>query len=74
MIGIKGKNFLDAVWEIASERGCACETDDRFSQDCLGELRCDGCNNIIVSQSEVDDLEKNSLLPKPNISKDKLNN
>lgn len=74
MIGIKGREYLDAIWELAIERGCKCQTDNNFAQDVLGEIRCSSCKTIIISQIEVDKMEANNILPKPKLSRKKLNN
>lgn len=68
MIGIKGKDYLDAVWDIANSRGCSCENDYAFSQDVLGMVRCERCNTVVITQKEIDKMEDNNELPKPNIT------
>lgn len=74
MLGVKGMAYLDTIWEMAVKRGCKCNEDKSFAQDFLGELRCDKCKTIIISQSEVNEMETNNILPTPNISNKKLNN
>ncbi|WP_017728540.1 hypothetical protein [Halalkalibacterium ligniniphilum] len=73
MIGVKGIDYLDAVWEIANSRGCKCNTSEHFSQDFLGEMRCVKCKAIIISQSEVNEMEAKNMLPAPKITNEKLN-
>lgn len=68
MIGIKGKDYLDAIWNIASDRGCSCQNDYAFSQDFLGMVKCERCGTIVVPQNEVDSMEENNELPEPNVS------
>ena len=72
MIGIKGKDYLDFIWDMAIARGCNCNKNKYYEQDVLGEMRCDLCKTVIVSQSEINEMEKNHLLPTPNISNKKL--
>lgn len=74
MLGVKGMDYLNAIWEMAITRGCNCHTDKHFAQDFLGEMRCDKCNTTIISRSEVNEMETNNTLPTPNISNKKLNN
>jgi len=74
MLGVKGMDYLDAVWKVASTKGCECETDRHFAQDMLGAVSCDKCENTIISQAEVNEMEFNNALPQPNISNEKLNN
>lgn len=63
MMGVKGLDFLDTVWEMAVNKGCSCGNDDKFSQDVLGAIRCTRCNEVLLNQKEVDDLEGRDLLP-----------
>lgn len=58
LIGVKGKDFLDKYWDFAAEKGCPCETDNHFSQHFLGEVKCDRCNKIVLSQEEIDHTEQ----------------
>lgn len=74
MMGVKGMEFLEAVWEKASLKGCKCNNDSDFAQDVLGAVRCDKCKDIIITQIEVNEMERNGELPTPNISVDKLEN
>lgn len=74
MIGIKGIDYLNTIWEMAINKGCKCKSDKYFAQDFLGEMRCNKCKTIIISQSEVNRMENNNLLPNPKISNKKLNN
>lgn len=74
MIGIKGIDYLNMIWEMAIKKGCKCESDKDFAQDFLGEMRCDKCKTIIISQSEVNQMEMDNVLPTPKISNEKLNN
>lgn len=72
MMGVKGKDFLDAVWDMAVTRGCKCQetTEDNFDQDVLGAISCRVCYQNIFTQDEVDSLERSGQLPEPNISCD----
>lgn len=74
MIGVKGMDYLNTIWEMASDKGCKCEADRYFVQDMLGAIRCDRCKNTIISQMEVNEMEINKVLPTPNISNERLNN
>lgn len=74
MIGVKGIDYLNTIWEMAIKKGCKCESDKDFAQDFLGEMRCDKCKTIIIPQSEVNKMEKDNVLPTPKISNKKLNN
>ncbi|MFY0519347.1 hypothetical protein ACOMCU_16190 [Lysinibacillus sp. UGB7] len=74
MLGIKGIDYLNAIWEMAIKRGCKCKTNEDFVQDFLGEMSCGKCKTIIFSQSEVNRMEANNTLPTPKISNEKLNN
>lgn len=74
MIGIKGIDFLDAVWTKAAEKGCSCGVDAYFAQDVLGAISCDKCEEKIYLQNEVDSMEYDGKLPTPKITKEKLNN
>ena len=73
-MGVKGKYFLDAVWDKAAKKGCLCESDIDFAQDVLGSVRCERCKSVILTQIEVDEMERKGMLPVPHISADKLSN
>jgi hypothetical protein len=61
-----------AIWGIAIKKGCKCKTNEEFAQDFLGEMRCDKCKTIIISQSEVKKMETNNVLPTPKLSNEKV--
>lgn len=74
MLSIKGKDYLNAIWEMAAIKGCKCETDKDFAQDSLGAVKCDTCNTVVISQEEVDQMESDGVTPLPHITNKKLNN
>lgn len=55
---MKGKDFLDKYWDIATQKGCSCETDSHFSQHFLGTVQCDQCGTLVLSQEEIDHIEQ----------------
>ncbi|MGM0238403.1 hypothetical protein [Enterococcus sp. AZ103] len=65
--GIKGTKYLDEVWDKAVKRGCLyCDitNNETVEQYPLGAVYCITCQNPIISQEEVDKMEKLGLLPK----------
>lgn len=70
MMGIKGMDYLNEVWDLAKSIGCKCKADDNFAQDVLGSVRCEHCNKEILTQYQVDVLEARELIEsKPKVIK-----
>lgn len=69
--GIKGIDFLDAVWDIAE--GIHTCSEDCFEQHFLGGIECSNCQQEVISQEQVDILEKRGLLVARNDRNEKKN-
>lgn len=70
MMGIKGMDFLDDIWDISDSISCLCEKRDEFSvsQDVLGEMKCEKCNKVLIPQKQVDILENMGVVSTPKMS------
>lgn len=62
MMGMKGIDYLEEVWDMSIEIGCECRDDENFSQDVLGSISCDFCKKEIISQYQVDILEARGFI------------
>jgi len=58
MIDMSDEDFLDAIWEIATDVGCKCNSIGYFEQLDTGEVTCIECSEVVVSQNEAKELKE----------------
>lgn len=52
------EDFLDAIWKIATEVGCICNSNGYFEQLDSGEVTCIECSEVVISQNQAKELKE----------------
>ena len=57
-VEINDEDFLDAIWEIATEVGCICKSNGYFEQLDSGEVTCIECSEVVFSLDQAKELKE----------------